>query len=67
MHDGAYAHDLQMLNARVTPGCYIMGPCFFTTTQSSTISCICHPVYLALFFNHYMGVFVKKLREQMVS
>jgi hypothetical protein len=26
MHDGAYAHDLQMLNACVTPGCYrIMG------------------------------------------
>jgi hypothetical protein len=22
MHDGAYAHDLQMLNARVTPRCY---------------------------------------------
>jgi hypothetical protein len=22
MHDNAYAHDLQMLNAYVTPGCY---------------------------------------------
>jgi hypothetical protein len=22
MHDGAYAHDLQMLNTCVTPGCY---------------------------------------------
>jgi hypothetical protein len=22
MHDGAYAHDLQTLNACVTPGCY---------------------------------------------
>jgi hypothetical protein len=22
MHDGAYDHDLQMLNVRVTPGCY---------------------------------------------
>jgi hypothetical protein len=22
MHDGAYVHDLQMLNACVTPGCY---------------------------------------------
>jgi hypothetical protein len=26
MHDNAYAHDLQVLNAYVTPGCYIPRP-----------------------------------------
>jgi hypothetical protein len=50
------------------------GPSFFLQPHSHlSMSCIYHPVglclssYLTLFLNHHVRVFVKKLREQIIS